>query len=181
MQLLWTMAQTSESNDAGTARRFTKSGGLTPSEELLATLCERSFLSLWSYPNLYRKAGKELCDLLVVFGDDVILFSDKSCGFPASGDVELDWSRWYRRSVSGSAKQMRRAEEWVRRQPERIFLDPQGEVRLPVEIPPSSRLRIHRVCVALRRAGAGGNRTIKPHRVCFCGCRGGTVHDRAGR
>ena len=58
--------------------RFQKARGLTASEQLLAELCEKSFLSVWSYPNLCRKQGKELTDLLVVFGDDVILFSDKS-------------------------------------------------------------------------------------------------------
>lgn len=60
---------------------FEKARGLTASEKVLADLCGKSFLSLWSYPNLYRKSGKELTDLLVVFGDDVIPFADKSCAF----------------------------------------------------------------------------------------------------
>ena len=62
-----------------------KSDGITPSERYLSKLCRRSFLGLWSYPNLHtddgRKAekgvGHELCDLLVVFGNNVIIFSDK--------------------------------------------------------------------------------------------------------
>jgi hypothetical protein len=74
-------------------------------------LCEQSFLSLWSYPNLYRKAGKELTDLLVVFGDDVILFSGKSCAFPNTGGVDLDWRRWFRRSITKSAEQITQAED----------------------------------------------------------------------
>lgn len=36
--------------------------GLTASEKVLAELCEETFLSLRSYPNLYRKSGKELTD-----------------------------------------------------------------------------------------------------------------------
>jgi hypothetical protein len=59
-----------------------KSEGLTESERYLANLCEKSFLSLWSYPNVFRDQGrnegkgdgKELCDLLVVFDRDVIIF-----------------------------------------------------------------------------------------------------------
>jgi len=55
--------------------------GLTPSEQYLGRLCKRSFLTLWSYANLFRNQkvrgkgdGKELCDLLVVFGKHIIIF-----------------------------------------------------------------------------------------------------------
>ncbi len=66
--------------------------GITHAECYLQRLCERSFLTLWSYPGVFRdqKTGgkgdrKELCDLLVVFGDDVLIFSDKSLR------VSCDW------------------------------------------------------------------------------------------
>lgn len=129
--------------------RFTKATGLTASEQVLADLCERSFLSLWSYPNLFRKAGKELTDLLVVFGDDVILFSDKSCAFPDSGDATLDWKRWFRKSLAKSAHQIKIAEEWIRRVPDQVYLDAKATEALPVPLPSPDRMRIHRICVAL--------------------------------
>ena len=83
------------------------SPGVTASECYLDRLCKRSFLSLWSYPNLFRDQGrkngkgdgKELSDHLVIFNEHVIIFSDKSCAFPNTGDVHLDWARWYRRSI----------------------------------------------------------------------------------
>ncbi len=60
-----------------------RSRGSTASEQLLADLGEQAFLNLWSYPNLFydkkqngKGDGKELCDMLVVCGDDVIIFSD---------------------------------------------------------------------------------------------------------
>ena len=63
--------------------------GITPEEQYLQRLCDRSFLSLWSFasPSRDQKAdakgdGKELCDLLVVCGDDILVFSDKGCKFP---------------------------------------------------------------------------------------------------
>lgn len=129
--------------------RFRRSVGLTPSEALLARLCDNSFLKLWTYPNLFRKAGKELTDLLVVFGNDVIIFSDKSCGYPDSGDPALDWSRWYRRSVADSAHQIETAERWLRSCPDRIFLDAKCVERLPIALPPAADMRVHRVCIAL--------------------------------
>lgn len=145
--------------------RFQKGRGLTESEQLLAELCERSFLSLWSYPNLYRKRGKELTDLLVVFGDDVILFSDKSCAFPNTGDATLDWSRWFRRSITKSAEQLTQAEDWIKRQPELVFLDAKATQPFPIPLPPADRLRVYRVCVALgvseRAKSATGYTTLE--------------------
>jgi len=60
-------------------QQINKSPGLTETD--LAKVCERTFLSLWSYPNLYQEAGKELCDLLVVFDRHILIFSDKDICF----------------------------------------------------------------------------------------------------
>jgi len=145
--------------------RFEKAHGLTASEKVLAELCEHSFLSLWSYPNLYRKSGKELTDLLVVFGDDVILFSDKSCTFPDTGNPALDWTRWFRRSVKKSAEQITQAEEWIKRQPSRVFLDAKATQPLPVPLPPLDRIRFYRIAIALgasaRSEATTGFRTLQ--------------------
>ena len=55
-----------------------KGRGTTASERYLAQLAERTFLSLWSYLNIHRSQDrKEVCDLLVVFEKDVIIFSDR--------------------------------------------------------------------------------------------------------
>ena len=83
-----------------------KISGVTSSERYLKILCDLSFLSLWSYSNVYGKIAKELCDLLVVVGDEIIIFSDKTCQFPESDDIILDWSRWFRRAIENSAKQV---------------------------------------------------------------------------
>jgi hypothetical protein len=51
--------------------KINRSLGTTPSERYLAKLADRTFLNLWSYPNLFidrkegaKGTGKELCDLL---------------------------------------------------------------------------------------------------------------------
>jgi hypothetical protein len=132
--------------------RFKKSHGLTSSEQVLAELCEKSFLRLWTYPNLSRKPGKELADLLVVFRDDVLIFSDKSCAFPNTGDPLLDWRRWFRRAIADSARQIHQAEEWIRRRPDQVFLDSRCTEGLPLTLPNPERLRVHRICVV---TGAG--------------------------
>jgi hypothetical protein len=82
------------------------------SEAYLESLAQKSFLSMWSYPNLGfgepsgEKGGKELCDLLVLFGNKLILFSDKSCKYSDHKDEMVAWRRWYNRSIQSSAKQL---------------------------------------------------------------------------
>lgn len=132
------------------------SEGITPSERYLAKLCRQSFLSLWSYPNVFTDRGrrgggrsvKEVCDLLVVFGNDVIIFSDKTCAFKSSGNIELDWRRWHRRAVSNSIDQIRRAERWLRQFGEHLYIDRKCTKRLPISLPPTDKTRFHRVVVA---------------------------------
>lgn len=127
--------------------KFHRSRGLTASEMVLADICDRSFLSLWCYPNLYRSPGKELCDLLVLFGNDLIIFSDKSCAYKQTGSPETDWKRWYKKSILESASQIRRTEVWIQKQPHRIFLESRCTTVLPIDLPDTSSLRFFRVCV----------------------------------
>ena len=104
-----------------------KAEGTTPSERALARLALKAFLSLWSYPNVYsdegrssgKGDGKELVDLLVVFGTDVLLFSDKHCEFQLGADVKVAWPRWYKRAIEKSARQLAGAEHFLRRFPDR--------------------------------------------------------------
>jgi hypothetical protein len=127
-----------------------ETGGVTSSERYLAGLCERSFLSLWSHPNLFRARAKELCDLLVVFGTDIIIFSDKSCTLNASNPH--GWARWHRSAILDSAHQLHRAEQWLRTQRHRVFLDPACEKPFPFAIPENPRF--HLVAVASGAAAA---------------------------
>ena len=152
-----------------------KSKGRTASERYLAKLCDRTFLSLWSFPNVFsdrgRKNGmghgKEVCDLLVVFGDDVIIFSDKSCEFKDTGNTDVDWRRWHRRAITKSENQVQGAERWMRDYPDRLFIDPDCTTPLPIPLPPLDRRRVHRVVVALgateacKRFYGGGSGSLR--------------------
>lgn len=128
--------------------------GATESERYLGRLVQRAFLSLWSYSNIYTDegrngcgSGKELCDLLVVFGNDVLLFSDKHCKFVPHADVNVAWSRWYKRAIEKSAKQLAGAEAWLKRFPDRLFLDSSCTTKLPIKLPDPANRRIHLIAV----------------------------------
>ena len=125
--------------------------GVTASEQYLTRLCRKAFLYLWSFPNLYRDQGmasdkghgKELCDLVVVFGKDVLLFSDKHCEWPAKGDLDTRWSRWHKRAVLKSARQVCGAERWLLSHPDRVFLDRECTQPFPLQLPKEPR--VHRI------------------------------------
>jgi hypothetical protein len=124
--------------------------GVTPSEAYLARLCGKTFLGMWNYPHLYKDQGKkrdgdgkELCDLLVVFGEHLLIFSDKDIELREDADTAIAWSRWYRKAVLDSAGQVFGAERWLREHPDRVFTDPQCARRLPVELPRNPR--VHRI------------------------------------
>lgn len=131
-----------------------RGSGITESERYLAKLADATFLDLWSYPNTFidKKVGnsgdgKELCDLLVVFGDDVLIFSDKTITWPDGPDINLSWSRWYKRAVQKSVDQIRGAERWIKKFPERIFIDNVCTQPLPFSLPGSERRMVHGIAV----------------------------------
>ena len=133
-----------------------KSKGSTKSEKYLSAICEKTFLSIWSYPNLYtdegrrnrKGTGKELCDLLVVFDNDVIIFSDKDVGFGNTSNLDIEWQRWVKRAVLKSANQIYGAEKWLKEKPDRIYLDNNCTQRFPLKLPSSDKIKIHKIVVA---------------------------------
>jgi hypothetical protein len=121
---------------------------MNKSEEYVTSLCKRTFLSLWSYPNPRGKdARKELCDILIICDPDVIIFSVKEVQVKDSGNVSRDWKRWLRRSIDESVKQICGAESWINKSANIVTKD--GEITLP--IPNVSSRKMHRVAVALGR------------------------------
>lgn len=145
---------------SGHMQPINRGSGTTRTERQLAKHADRTFLDLWSFPNTFndrdiaRGQGKEVCDLLVVCGDDVIIFSDKAISWPDTVEVSLAWSRWYKRAVGHSIDQIRGAERWLRKYPDRVFIDPQCKVPIPAALPPADRMRIHGVAVVSGAAAA---------------------------
>ena len=137
-----------------------KAEGVTQSERYLAKLAEKSFLNLWSYPTPFRDQqqsgrgdGKELCDLLVVCGRYIVIFSEKTISWP-NGNLTVAWCRWAKRAVRDAAKQAKGAERWITQFPERIFLDRLCKTPFPINLPLPEERIIHRVVVVRGAASA---------------------------
>src|SRR5262245_30555479 len=88
------------------AFRINYGEGLTPTEQLLKFFGERSFLRFWSHANPHVTPTQELCDLLVVCGDYVIIFSDKGVNYQSHRDEQVAWRHWYREAIKESVKQL---------------------------------------------------------------------------
>lgn len=127
---------------------ISKSEGVTRTERMLAQLCDRTFLKLWSFPNPYREDGKELCDLIVVFENEVLIFFDReNRRFDANpADVNLAWKRWRKEVIDKQVATAHGAERYIRNgRP--IFLDTKQAEPFPIPIDPQSA-HFHKVVVA---------------------------------
>ena len=132
-----------------------ESEGVNDSERILTALCRKSFLRLWSQTNVFTDEGfkdgkgstRELCDALVIFGEDVIVFSDKHVKFHVDKDLSVAWPRWYRHAVLESCKQLHGAKTWLQRFPNRAYLDAKCTRPLPVPIPTQDSVKFHLVAV----------------------------------
>lgn len=121
--------------------------GLTPSEKLVAELCQKSFLKLWTHPNPIGKKGKELCDCLIVCGPHVVIISVKECDYIDTGD-KTGWERWEKRAIAKSAAQIWGAERWL--MSVNSFQRKDGRV---VSLPPQRDRSFHRISVSLGGKG----------------------------
>lgn len=138
-------------------------------------------LSLWAYPNVFRPTGKpsfpsrEVADVVAIFGNDILCFSDKEIEFQTDVDPLLAWRRWYREAVEESAKQLIGARRYLLRDDVTLYQDEKCLSPLPLVIPPVSERRIHLVVVAngarqacIDRMGGGGfqmvtNKVVAPN------------------
>ena len=122
--------------------------GVTPTEQLLANLCERSFLKLWSYPNPVKDDKDELCDLLAVFENQVFIFFDReNMQFDnPDKDTNVNWKRWKRKVIDDQVRTAHGAERYIKSGRD-IFLDTELKIPLPIDIDINTMI-IHKIIVA---------------------------------
>lgn len=125
-----------------------KSPGVTPTERLLADLCEQSFLKLWSYPNPFKDDRKELCDLLAVFENHVFIFFDRESRHLDNSDKDpmVNWERWKRVAIDDQLRTAHGAEGYVQ-SGRGIFLDNALTVEFPISINREDMI-VHKIIVA---------------------------------
>ena len=122
------------------------------SEQFVYDICSESFLSLWSYINpQLQTSGKELCDVLVVCDPHVIVISVKDIQLKNTDDPSVDWSRWQRKAIEDSIKQIKGAIRRLNNSEYVVQKDGSQGLTLPL----ASERIYHRLAVAF-----GGKREV---------------------
>jgi len=130
--------------------KIERSSGTTPTENRLSELCDGTFLKLWTYPNPFKSDGDEICDLIVIFENDVFLFFDrhnKALEKNTADDLRVAWKRWEKATIERQIRSVKGAEKYIRNPENKIYLDSRQEQLLPVEFDRTAA-RIHKVIVA---------------------------------
>lgn len=125
-----------------------KSKGLTPTEKLLASLCENSFLKLWSYPNPIKDDSHEFCDLLAVFENHIFIFFDREIALkePVNSNLQVSWNRWKSKVIDAQIKTAHGAERYLRAG-RKVFLDSKKTIPFPLNVN-LDKVIIHKIIVA---------------------------------
>ncbi len=121
------------------------------SEEYVSKIGTKTFLSLWSFENPLKPNREELCDFLVVFENDIVIFSVKNIEYKKKENEQVDMERWKRKAIDNSTSQIYGAERILGQMTD--VIDSEGDTQL--QLPDLETRRIHRVAIAL-----GSNREI---------------------
>ncbi len=117
---------------------------MTASERYVSLLCEKSFLPFWSYSSPLGKKGKELCDVLVVCGDYILIISVKDITISNHSDISVQYERWYKRAISASFDQLNGAERFLTTVEEIVLSDRKTTIKLPHK----NKRKIYRLAIA---------------------------------
>ena len=131
-----------------------KSKGATPTERLLADLCDRTFLKLWSYPNPFKDDHDELCDVLAVFENHIFIFFDRESQVLKKkiDDVSVRWLRWKKKVIDDQIRTSHGAEKYIR-SGRKVYLDSDLITQFPIELD-LDHIIIHKIIVAHGAADA---------------------------
>lgn len=117
---------------------------MTPSEQYVANLCRKSFLPFWNFPNPIGKMNKELCDVLVVCGDYILIISVKDIRVSNHSDENIQYERWVKKAVEDSVKQIYGAERFLKNTDDLFTKNRINKISLP---PKKNRI-ILRIAIA---------------------------------
>ena len=105
---------------------------MTKSEEWAYNLCRGSFFSLFSFVNPIGKKGKELCDVIIICGKDIVLISVKEININLTDNYDVDYNRWNTRAIEDSVKQLNGAKRFLKSVSSFKLKGSEEEIELPI-------------------------------------------------
>lgn len=111
-------------------------------EHFVNNIATKQFLSFWCYPNAREVNGshKEICDLLIAFGDELIIFSVKNYTFKG------DYRQYFGKTVYKAVRQIQGAERKLLRSPKAIRIQ-HSDYATELVIPVGAAYKVHRIVV----------------------------------
>ena len=106
---------------------------MTKSEEWAYNLCRDSFFLLFSFVNPIGKKGKELCDVIIICGKDIVLISVKEININLTDNYCVDYNRWNTRAIEDTVKQLNGAERFLKAVSSFKLKGSAEEIELPTE------------------------------------------------
>lgn len=123
---------------------------VTKSEKNITDITRNSFLNYWTIPNPFKKQNEELCDVLIVFQNNIILISDKERDSKEKSfskeieDIKKKW-RNFGKPLRHSKNQLFEAKEWIINNPEEIYFDNMCRNKIPVKIIINQNTKFHMI------------------------------------
>lgn len=127
--------------------KYKRSACKNESENFITYLCDKTFLKLWVYPNIYRKSNKEFCDCLVIFENNILIFSVKDYKYTGKTQ-EISWQRWKKGAIEKSIEQIDGAERWLKKHPDDLYIDERCTKKISIKFD-ISKAKIYRFVIAL--------------------------------
>lgn len=117
---------------------------MTPSEKFVFELSKKSFLPFWSFDNPIGKKGKELCDVLVICENIIIIISVKDIKVSNLKDINVKYERWVKKAIHESSDQIHGAERYLQTCNKILLKDKKTWINLP----PKNEMKIYRIAIA---------------------------------
>jgi len=101
-------------------------------------------MPFWSFPNPIGKKGKELCDVLVICKNTIIIISVKEIATSENISESVQYKRWLKKAILASANQIYGAERFIETTDEIILKDNKSKIKLPEK----QNRTIYRIAIA---------------------------------
>lgn len=108
---------------------------MNDSERNITDIFSNSLLNYWVIPNPYKRDKNELCDILIVFNNYIIIISDKSCNISKKENTNI-YKKWvnFCDGLSKSKRQLKLAMEYIKSNPKEIYVDKNSKEKIHRDI-----------------------------------------------
>lgn len=128
---------------------FSNKKEITSGEQNLNMLLQNIFGDLFVFSNPFLKKGEELCDILIIYRNHIIIFSDKESQNKTAKDLYKAWGSFYKKNIEKSDKQLIEANKAIKNEISKrqvVFINERDENEA-IAIDLSGEIKIHLISI----------------------------------